>query len=64
MDVGTIQSFIASTGFPIAMACALFWYMVKEAGETREVVQNNTTMLNRILEHLVEDEKRHKNEQN
>lgn len=60
MDASTIQQFIGSVGFPIAMACALFWYMVKDAKETREVVQNNTNMLNRILEHMIEDEKRHR----
>lgn len=52
---------ISTVGFPIVMTAALFWYMVKENRETREVIQNNTTMLNRILEHLVDDEKRHNN---
>lgn len=53
---------ISTVGFPIVMTGALFWYMVKENRETREVIQNNTTMLNRILEHMVADEKRHRDE--
>ena len=57
-----IIAIISTVGFPIASAVALFWYMVEENRQTREVVQNNTTMLNRILEHLVEDEKRHEDE--
>lgn len=61
MDVQAIITAISTVGFPIVTAAALFWYMVEENRQTREVVQNNTTMLNRILEHLVEDEKRHNN---
>lgn len=60
-NITAIVQAISTVGFPIVMTGALFWYMVKENRETREVIQNNTTMLNRILEHLVEDEKRHKN---
>ena len=61
MDLQAILTAVSTVGFPIVTAGALFWYMVKENRQTREVVQNNTTMLNRILEHLVEDEKRHNN---
>jgi len=61
MDAQTIITAISTVGFPIVTSIALFWYMVEENRQTREVVQNNTTMLNRILEHLVEDEKRHNN---
>lgn len=64
MDVQAIMTAISTLGFPIVTAAALFWYMVKEARQTREVVQNNTIMLNRILEHMVEDEKRHHNGEN
>lgn len=63
MDIQAIITAISTVGFPIVTAAALFWYMVEENRQTREVVQNNTTMLNRILEHLVEDEKRHEDEQ-
>lgn len=60
-NITAIVQAISTVGFPIVMTGALFWYMVKENRETREVIQNNTTMLNRILEHLVEDETRHNN---
>ena len=60
-NITAIVQAISTVGFPIVMTGALFWYMVKESRETREVIQNNTTMLNRILEHMVDDEKRHKN---
>ena len=61
MDAQTILTAISTVGFPIATSIALFWYMVEENRQTREVVQNNTAMLNRILEHMVGDEKRHNN---
>lgn len=60
-SITPIVQAISTVGFPIFMSCALFWYMVTENRETREVIQNNTTMLNRILEHMVGDEKRHNN---
>lgn len=60
--IAEIVQAISTVGFPIVMTAALFWYMVKENRETREVIQNNTTMLNRILEHMVNDEKRHRDE--
>lgn len=60
-NITAIVQAISTVGFPIVMTGALFWYMVKENRETREVIQNNTNMLSRILEHMVEDEKRHKN---
>lgn len=60
-NITAIVQAISTVGFPIVMTGALFWYMVKENRETREVIQNNTTMLNRILEHMVSDEKRHNN---
>ena len=61
-NITAVVQAISTVGFPIVMTGALFWYMVKENRETREVIQNNTTMLSRILEHMVEDEKRHRNE--
>ena len=53
---------ISTVGFPIVMTAALFWYMVTENRETRKVIENNTNMLSRVLEHMVEDEKEHRNE--
>lgn len=56
MDLSQVTGFISSVGFPIATTAALFWYMVKDGREQRKVIENNTLMLNRILEHLSEDE--------
>lgn len=52
MDASQITTLISNVGFPIAVTVALFWYMVKEGREQRKVIENNTVMLNRILEHL------------
>lgn len=52
MDASQITTLISNVGFPIAVTIALFWYMVKEGREQRKVIENNTVMLNRILEHL------------
>lgn len=52
MDVSQVTQLISNVGFPIAVTIALFWYMVKEGREQRKVIENNTLMLNRILEHL------------
>lgn len=52
MDPGTITQIISSVGFPIVAAGGLFWYMVTENKETRKVVENNTQVLLRILEHV------------
>lgn len=49
MNPETISSFISQVGFPIASYCALFWYIVKENRENRQVIQNNTIILNKIL---------------
>lgn len=48
-DIGTL---IGSYGFPIVMCGALFWYMVTEQKELRNVISNNSEILTRILEHL------------
>lgn len=48
---------ISTVGFPIAIACAFFWYMVKEQRELRAVIDNNSNILLRILEHMKQEEK-------
>ena len=48
---------ISNLGFPIAVACAFFWYMVKEQRELRTVIDNNSNILLRILEHMKQEEK-------
>lgn len=57
MDVSTFIQIVGSLGFPIAACAAIFWYMVKEQREMRAVIDNNSSILLRILEHLKGDDK-------
>lgn len=50
--LSTIGQFIGSYGFPIVMCGLLFWYMVTEQKETRKVVEGNTKIMTRLLEHF------------
>lgn len=59
MDGVSIIDFIQQLGFPIAMCCALFWYMYKqneahreETEELRKTIEANTMILTRIYERL------------
>lgn len=52
MDAATIGQLIASLGFPVVAACAMFWYVNKqderhreEMGEMRKTLEENTTVL-------------------
>lgn len=59
MDANAIIQVISTLGFPIATAIALFWYLVKCQKELSDVINDNTEVLLRILEHMKEDEKNH-----
>lgn len=48
----SIVQVISTLGFPIAVAVAFFWYMVKEERELRAVIDNNSNILLQILEHM------------
>ena len=48
----TIGQFIGAYGFPIVMCGLLFWYMVTEQKETRKVIEGNTKISVRLLEHF------------
>lgn len=59
MDINAVTTIISSLGFPIAMCCALFWYMTKqreshaeEAEKWREVLDGNTRILTKLYEKL------------
>ena len=52
MDANAIISLVGTLGFPIVMCGLLFWYMVKEQRETRQVIEGNTKILVRLLEHF------------
>ena len=49
--INSIGQFVGTYGFPIVMCGLLFWYMVKEQRETRQVIEGNTKILVRLLEH-------------
>ena len=52
MEITTLSQLIATLGFPIVTTGALFWYMVTEERELRNVIKNNTDVLIKILEHI------------
>lgn len=52
MDVNQVAQLISNVGFPMAVAIGLFWYIVKEQGKLREVIQANTETIKMILEHF------------
>ena len=56
MDIATIGQLIGSYGFPIVACGALFWYIVKEEREMRTIVQQNTTVIAQLLEHLKKED--------
>ena len=58
MSPQDIVQIITTVGFPIVAAGAMFWYIVKEMGEMRKVVAENTKVIAQLLEHFKkEDEK-------
>lgn len=56
MDITSIGQLIGSYGFPIVACGALFWYIVKEEREMRAIVQQNTTVIAQLLEHLKKED--------
>ena len=57
MDVGQLGQLIASLGFPIVAACAMFWYVNKEAERHRAESKDMQKSLNdntKVLEGLKE----------
>ena len=50
--INSIGQFVGTYGFPIVMCGLLFWDMVKEQRETRQVIEGNTKILVRLLEHF------------
>lgn len=57
MDFDLLINAISTLGFPIIVACALFWYINKqnenhkeEIGALRETIQDNTNILHELKE--------------
>lgn len=59
MDITEIVNIISTVGFPIVMCLILFKYMEanddkreREAKEMREAINNNTQVMNSLLENI------------
>nr|DAF14178.1 MAG TPA: YvrJ protein family protein [Caudoviricetes sp.] len=59
MDVQTIMQIITTVGFPICVCIICFWYINKQTEVHKEetkaltdAVNNNTTLLHRLLDKL------------
>ena len=52
-----IVQIISTVGFPIVVAGAMFWYIVKEMGEMRKVVAENTKVIAQLLEHFKKEDR-------
>ena len=55
MDPNAILTAIGTVGFPIVAAGALFWYMSKTQKENTEAIQNNTLVMQKLIDNLSED---------
>lgn len=51
-EANVIGQLISTYGFPIVACGALFWFITKEYREMRKIIENNTVVLLRILEHI------------
>lgn len=61
MDITAFTTIISNLGFPIAACACMFWYMNKEREDhkqeteaLRQSLDNNTAVLNKILDKLDE----------
>lgn len=57
MDVQSMSQIIASLGFPIVAACAMFWYVNKQAERHKEetkAMQDSLNENSKVLEGLKE----------
>lgn len=57
MEPSMVESLISTLGFPIAVSCALFWYINKqgeshkeEINALRETINENTNILHELKE--------------
>lgn len=62
MDFGSITQLISSLGFPIAVSLICFWYINKreeqhkaEIDKLSEAVNNNTLVMQKLVDRLGED---------
>lgn len=52
MNPETISAFIQQVGFPIAAFVYMAWDRATTQKELRQSVDNNTTVMNKVLEHI------------
>lgn len=52
MDFNTLIQAIGSVGFPIVITLVLLWYMKSELSELRKTVENNTLMMQKLIDHI------------
>ena len=52
MDIATVQQLISNLGFPIVMVGYFIWDKTKTTNKLVEAINNNNTILARLLERL------------
>ena len=52
MDFNTLIQAVGSVGFPIVITLVLLWYMKSELSELRKTVENNTLMMQKLIDHI------------
>lgn len=65
MNEQLIEGLITNLGFPIVVCIALFWLIIKTnesysnmIEKLRQTIQENTQLINDVLDHLKEDDKK------
>ena len=54
MDIQTVTDLISNLGFPVAMCCALFYYMIKQNEKHEKEVEKLSETLNANTQVLTE----------
>lgn len=52
MDFNTLIQAVGSVGFPIVITLVLLWYMKGELSELRKTVENNTLMMQKLIDYI------------
>ena len=54
-DLAGIERFVSQVGFPIFMCIALFYYIQKRMDKLTDALNNNTTVMIKLLERMDEN---------
>lgn len=49
MDANAIIQAVSTIGFPIVACAALFWYIISESRATRQILEENTIVLTKVI---------------